>query len=240
MKDLQTWWDEENKNAKTAWLILGKGPTFDTRDKHDLTPYKTIAVNHVVREMRVDVASAVNFEVVGECADALHENCRFLLMPRYPHTIIGDAPLPLEEYFTRYPVLQTLSRENRLIWYNLSSDTFVPGAPVIRNCSFSVSILFNLLGHMGAKRIRTLGVDGGVSYGAAFASVAHTRLANGMTTYDHQFNDMMDAVKNYHLNYRPLGSTVGQRVFLETLLLRRRLRTNPRATLKRLLNARRP
>lgn len=203
MRELTEWWNEWGGSDR-KWLLIGKGPTFAARDQYDLSPYTTLAINHVVREIKTDVASCVNYDVVGECGDALYENCRYLLMPRYPHTIPGDAPFLLETYFDRYPVLARLSDEGRLVWYNLSSDTQYPGSPAIQNCGFSVGILFNLLGQMGARHLRTLGVDGGQAYAQAFSDMGHTRLANGMKSYDYQFQDMMTAVKRHNINYEPL------------------------------------
>ncbi len=206
MKELTEWW-EEFDGLSRRWLILGKGPSFEARDRYDLRPYTTMAINHVVREMKVDVVSAVNYDVVGDCSDAIYQNSRFLLMPRYPHSIPGDGDHLLETYFTAYPVLEALSQEGRLIWYNLSSDTIMEGSPVIKNGPFSVCILFNLLAQLGVRRIRTLGVDGGLAYASSFQDMTdRTRLANGMTTYDHQFNDMMKTVKQYHLDYAPLNT----------------------------------
>ena len=215
MREVTQWWGEFGGASRT-WLLLGKGPTFEARRRFDLTPFATLAINHVIREIPVDVTSAVNFDVARECADAIYANSRFLLMPRYPHTIPGDGPEPLEYYFADIPVLAAMSREGRLIWYNLSSDPVAPGSPIIQNAGFSVGILFNLLGELGARRLRTLGVDGGQAYAASFADMSgRTRLANGMTTYDHQFGDMMRAVRRYNLDYAALAPmTLAQRLRL--------------------------
>lgn len=204
MKELTQWWQEFG-GADRQWLVLGKGPSFEARDQYDLTPYTTLAINHVVREMPVEVASAVNFEVVEDCADAIYQNCRFLLMPRYPHTIPGEGPALLETYFDSIPVLRALDEEGRLVWYNLSTDPPLPESPVIRNSGFSVGILFCLLGSLGARHLRTLGVDGGAAYAGSFKDIeARTRLATGKSSYDFQFGDMMWAIREYGLDYEPL------------------------------------
>ena len=204
MRELSEWWQEMDGGSR-QWLIFGQGPSFEIRNRYDLRFYTTIAINHTVRELpSVDITSVINFDVLDDCGDDIDRNSRFLLMPRYPHTIPGDAPALLETYFERYPVLEKLSREGRLVWYNLSSDPLVPGSPVIENQSFSVCVLFNLLGAMGGRRVRTLGVDGGAAYGASFRDMEdRTRLANGMTTYDYQFKDMMRTVHKYRMHYSP-------------------------------------
>ena len=178
VKELTEWWQEIDGTSR-RWLILGKGPSFATRDQYDLSPYTTIAVNHVVREMQVDVTSAVNYDVVGDCRDVLYKNSRYVLMPRYPHTLLGEGPRRLETYFNEYPVLERLDHEGRLIWYNLSCDPAVDGSPIIRNGPFSVCILFQLLGGLGARSLRTLGVDGGLSYANVFHDMNETRGGGG-------------------------------------------------------------
>lgn len=227
MKELTEWWREIG-GAQRQWLLLGKGPSFEVRDRYDLRPYTTLAINHTVREMPVEVASAVNFEVVQDCGDAVYRNSRFLLMPRYPHTIPGEGPALLETYFDSIPVLRAMDEEGRLVWYNLSGDPALPGSPVVKNSAFSVGILFSLLGALGARQIRTLGVDGGVAYAASFKDIeARTRLATGKASYDFQFTDMMWAVRHYGLDYAPLQlPTVSQklRMYLTTPAPRRALR----------------
>lgn len=227
MKELTEWWREIG-GAQRPWLLLGKGPSFEERKHYDLRPYATLAINHVVREMPVEAVSAVNFDVVRECEHAIYQNSRWLLMPRYPHTITGDAPALLESYFDTIPVLKALADEGRLVWYNLSSDTIVPGSPVVLNCGFSVGILFNLLGALGAHRLRTLGVDGGLAYAGSFADMEdRTKLANGMKSYDFQFGDMMKAVRRYGLDYAPLLKlTFAQRLkmYIETPASRKYMR----------------
>ena len=205
LRELTEWWDEIDGSSR-SWLLLGKGPSFERRGEHDLSPYSTIAINHVVREMPVFATSAVNYDVIADCADAIYANSRYLLMPRYPHSVQGEADQPLEALFAKYPVLAALNREGRLVWYNLSSDPVQPGSPIIQNAGFSVCILFNLLAEMGAGRVRTLGIDGGLAYASSFADIeARTRLANGMPSYDFQFADMMATVKRYGLDYAPLA-----------------------------------
>lgn len=230
MKQVTVWW-EEMSGEERPWLLLGKGPSFETRSQFDLRPYTTIGINHVAREMRVDVTSVVNYDVLGDCGEEIARNSRFLLMPRFPHSIRGDHGPDLETYFGTFPFLERLSHEGRLIWYNLSSDpfycdpfaadTFFREPFIVENGPFSVCILFNLLGTLGARRVRTLGIDGGHAYAPAFGDMEErTRLANGMTSYDYQFEDMMRAVKRYGVDYAPLtGLTLSQRL--------RMLRTSP-------------
>jgi len=202
LRELTEWWRAVDGRSR-SWLILGKGPSFEQRGRYDLRPYTTLAINHVVREMPVFATSAVNYEVVGDCGDAIYRNSRYLLMPRYPHSLPGAGDHLLETYFETYPVLERLCREGRLVWYNLSSDRAAPGSPVIENGPFSVCILFNLLAAMGARRLRTLGIDGGRDYAPSFADLAGGD--GGRFKYDYQFQDMMATVKRCGLDYAPLA-----------------------------------
>lgn len=223
MRQVTAWWEEMNGEGR-RWLLIGKGPSFETRDQFDLRLYTTIGINHVAREMPVDVTSIVNYEVLADCGAQIARNSRYLLMPRFPHSIPGDSGPDLETYFGAFPFLERLSREGRLIWYNLSSDPLFcdPLTPdptrrelfVVQNGRFSVSILFNLLGALGAQQVRTLGIDGGRSYASSFADMEGSRkLANGIASYDYQFEDMMGTVKRYGFDYAPLtGLTLGQRL----------------------------
>jgi hypothetical protein len=214
MKQVTAWWEEMNGEDR-RWLLIGKGPSFEKQSRFDLGRYTTIGINHVARMMHVDVTSIVNYEVLADCGAEIARNSRYLLMPRFPHSIPGDHGPDLETYFDTFPFLERLSRDGRLIWYNLSSDPvfrdpLASGTPhqkpfIVENGSFSVCILFNLLGALGARQVRTLGIDGGRSYAPAFADMeASRKLANGIASYDFQFEDMTAAVKRYGLDYAPL------------------------------------
>ncbi len=102
---------------------------------------------------------------------------------------------------------------------------------MILNGLFSACILFNVLGAMGVRRVRTLGVDGGTSYAASFADIAATvKLANGLPTYDWQFQDLAASIERFGLNWSPLtGLPLGARA----LLLRSRVRYHLRAFYRR-------
>ena len=68
MIELTEWFANASLPAR-PWLVLGKGPTFDRRDRFDLTAYNRLSLNHVVNEVDVDVAHIIDIDVVGDCAD---------------------------------------------------------------------------------------------------------------------------------------------------------------------------
>lgn len=190
------------------WLLLGKGPTFSRRGGFDLAAYNLCALNHVVREMPVDVAHIVDVEVVAACADRLLDHARWLVMPRHPH--VGCRPDPgrrLESFFDSHPVLRQLEDRGRLVWYDLRSKTcpVLGTAPPLRVRFFSSELALQLLARLGARTVRSLGVDGGSNYSAAFADVQQaTLLANRQPSFDLQFGELQRIVAECDLDYEPL------------------------------------
>ncbi len=226
MKTLKEWWAGINGGAG-PWLVIGKGPTFERRHEFDLSPYRTVALNHVIREVTADVASAVDIDVVRDCADAIEKNAKFLLVPRYPH--VPPAPgaarqyahageKRIDAYFTEIPVLQRLSDAGRLVVYDLASHKGAPEAePQIPFGAFSGDVVVTILAMLGAKKLRLLGVDGGASYAPTFTDLADkTLLANGLTSFDAQSRGIGRAIWKYDLDCGPLVSEVPMRIFIGT------------------------
>lgn len=206
---LTRWLDERRADGALAgkpWLVLGKGPTFKQLTAAHLAAHHTFALNHVVREVAVDVAHAIDADVVQACGEALATNCRWLLMPRVPHA--GDRPgtHKLEDWFVELPELWELERQGRLVWYNCSTAKPHPGSPVVEVQYFSSEAAFGVLGRLGARSIRTLGVDGGRQYSAAFADLAgSTLLRNGQTLFDRQFERLRAIARQHGIDWRPLA-----------------------------------
>ncbi len=216
MKELTAWW-EETGGAERRWLLMGKGPSFARLAEFDVCDYSSVALNHVVRERPADVASAIDLDVVRDCGEAIERNARFLLMPRHPHVRCRPSRVPLESLLDGLPVLRRLSNAGRLVWYNLQSGPPAPGSPVVRCGFFSAEVVVNLLAMLGARRVRTIGVDGGTSYAGQFGDLANrTRLANGQSTFDRQFRGIARAIHRHNLDYAPLTSEAPARVFIGT------------------------
>jgi Glycosyl transferase family 8 len=198
-------WTETNGLAARPWLILGKGPSFSRHREFDLKRFNLLALNHVVRELQVDIAHAIDVDVVRSCADAVRTNCKWLMMPRRPHEDFKPAPRLLEDFFDELPVLRELSESGRLVWYNLGNSRPVGDAPVIGVRWFSSEAALNILGTIGAKEVRSLGLDGGRGYSSAFKDLqGTTMLANSHETFDIQFAEIEKIVKEHGLDYAPL------------------------------------
>jgi hypothetical protein len=204
MIDLRTWADTARVRDR-PWLLLGKGPSFSLHSEIDLSPYHLFGLNHVVREVRVDVAHAIDVDVAATCADAIRTNCRWLMRPRRPHVDFRPADRLLEDFFDEVPVLAELSGQGRLVWYDLCNSPPVGDGPIIRVKWFSSEAALSILGASGVKTIRSLGVDGGRGYSSAFDDLEQTTmLANGHPSFDRQFAEMEAIVAENSLDYAPL------------------------------------
>ncbi len=194
--------------ADAPWLLLGKGPTFARRGEFDISGFRKLGLNHVVREMAVDVAHVIDMDVVEACGDRLLENAQWVVMPRFPHVQCKPDPArPLESFFASHPVLKRLDEKGRLVWYDLRSKTCAPkgSAPPIKVRFFSSEAALRILARLGAKTIRSLGVDGGRSYSKSFADVQQsTLLANQQPSFDLQFREIAKIVAEERIDYETL------------------------------------
>lgn len=200
--------------ADRAWLMLGKGPSFERRNEFDLSAYNLLALNHVVEKLKVDIAHVIDVDVVEACGDSLEQNCDWLLMPRVPHVGARPSLQRLEDFVEAIPVLRRLDDQGRLVWYNAATtDQVFCGSPVVDVRWFSSEAALNLLAEMGVRQVRSLGIDGGQTYASAFGRLNDlTRLANGLPTFDAQFTELDQIVRDRGLDYEPLVQPV--RVFV--------------------------
>lgn len=182
-------WFAQHHRPEEPWLILGKGPSFASRDRYDLGGYRLLSLNHAVREQPVLVAHAIDLNVVAACEDVLESNAGFLVMPWYPHVDNRPGSLSLDQARADLPVLDRLAKAGRLLWYDLSTSRVRHGpGPVVRASYFSAEAGLSLLALAGVRRVRTLGVDGGSDYSNCFDDLKDkTLLANGRTSFDLQF-----------------------------------------------------
>lgn len=213
MRDLSEWMGQADFAGK-AWLLLGKGPTFDRRHEFDLGTYNTLSLNHVVDAQPVDVAHIIDVDVLAHCP-SIETNCRWLVMPRYPHLRSERSSRRLEDWFADYPVLERLDRDGRLVWYNLGGTPVIGSSPVIGAGYFSSEAALAILGRLGAKTVRTLGIDGGRSYASSFSALDNeTRLANGAFSFDLQARRLDVIASEHGIDFAPLIEPL--RIFIGT------------------------
>jgi hypothetical protein len=212
MLELTDWFSSATFPAR-PWLVIGKGPTFDRRDRFDLGEYNTVGLNHVVQQVTVDVAHVIDIGVVADCAESLRARCTWLVMPRWPHEASRPGSRMLEEWFDDVPVLRELDERGRLVWYNGITGRPEAGSPVIDTGEFSSEAVLRILGRMGARTVRTLGIDGGRAYANAFEHLAAaTLLENGAPAFDVQFERMLAIAAQFDLDVSPLVEPL--RVFI--------------------------
>jgi Glycosyl transferase family 8 len=201
MIELRDWIQQTRFEAK-PWLMLGKGPTFSRRNELPLGDYNLIGLNDVVNEQKVDVAHIIDIDVVGRAADRLRGNCDFLVIARRPHVGFKPSEKLLEDYFDELPVLKELDEQAKLVWYNAATSPPVGSSRSIGVSFFSSEAAMNILGELGAKKVRTLGIDGGSSYGSEFEGTP--ALQNGLPSFDAQFRQLEDIVAQWGIDYDPL------------------------------------
>lgn len=195
-------WGRSLVADERPWLVLGKGPSFACHEEFELDQFRLFGLNHVVRELPVDVAHAIDVDVVEACAAQLIDHCRWLVMPRFPHVKHRPTRHPLEHFVEKIPVLRDLEGEDRLVWYNLDWAAPAPGSPVIPVRHFSSEAALSILGLIGAKEVYSLGIDGGRRYSASFPTL--TLLANRQESFDVQFKELDRITREYGMEYRAL------------------------------------
>ena len=203
---------------RKEWLILGKGPSYEFVQNINLNDYYTFSLNHVVREHVVDLAHAIDIDVVDDCAGTIETNARFLVLPYYPHVRHNPTSKSIDDFVKEMPILQSLKEQGRLIWYNLSTARKPVGtSPVIVAKFFSAEAAVNILATCGVKRIRSLGVDGGNSYAAKYDDLkAKTLLANTRSSFDCQFQQIAKTIRTGGLFYAPLHKQAPVQIFVGT------------------------
>ena len=200
MREVTQWWSQASGSDDT-WLILGKGPTLERKDEFDFGAFRIIGLNHVIRDIPVEVLSVMDMDVIAECAHEIDRNARFLLMPRYPHVNFRPSEQPLETFFGEFSILEKLSKADRLVWYNYADSEKELPSPQVPEGYFSGEVIIKLLAVLGARSIRTLGVDGGTAYSSRFAE--KTPLANQHSSFDLQWSGITETVHRYGIDYAP-------------------------------------
>jgi hypothetical protein len=216
MKSFFEWFAASGIDPEQTWVILGKGPSFAGRSRWDLKRYRTMSLNHVVREQPVTVAHMIDFDVVDACGESLLENAQVVVLPWVPHVNNRPGPNNLAELAQRNALLRRLNQQGRLLWYNHSKARQRNGeSPVVRVKFFSAVAAINLLAAAGVHTIRSLGVDGGASYSREFDDLKDkTLLANSRSSFDRQFEEIALTISTTGIDYAPLNTAAPLRVYV--------------------------
>jgi hypothetical protein len=209
-------WIKSHKNDK-PWLILGKGPSFEKRNEYNLDDYYLLSLNHVIEKLPVDLAHAIDLDVVLSCQKAIANNAKFLVMPFVPHVKNKPGPLNLHEILEQNTFLKSLSNQGRLLFYNHLPSRKFGQDPIVEVRYFSSEAAINLLAMGGVHKIRTLGVDGGNTYGTTFSSLNNvTLLANGRKSFNKQFEQIAKTIMKTNIDLAPLDIPSPIKVYVAT------------------------
>jgi hypothetical protein len=216
MKAFFDWFAGLPPSTTSRWVIFGKGPSFSQRGEFDLAGYRTLSLNHVVRDQVVDVAHMIDVDVAVACDDTLERNAAVLVMPWYPHHRNRAGKRTLAEWVEAVPVLQRLETAGRLLWYDLSTSPRRHGpGPTVQATYFSAEAALSLLALAGARHVRSLGVDGGASYSGEFKDLQEkTLLNNGHRSFDKQFQGFARTIMQTGVDYAPLGIESPIKIFV--------------------------
>ena len=205
-------WIRDYEKRDYPFLILGKGPSFSLRNRFSLEQFTTVSLNHVIREQKVDVAHMIDIDVVEDCHQALLDHAEWLLMPEVPHINSKPTPLRLHDFVNTVPVLREFERRGRLLCYPLWTARQKSQYPIATG-TFSGSIVVNLLSRLGVEEVRSLGVDGGISYSHTFNDLTDkTLFRNGHASFDVQLAEIKKTVEDSQMSYAPLVEPI--RIFV--------------------------
>jgi len=227
MQNFFEWFAANKEHYQMPWLILGKGPSYAGIDQYDLSNFFTVSLNHVVKNQKVTVAHAIDFDVVESCVLEIDINAQYLVLPWHPHFAHRPTDKSLADLVEENEFIRKLNKEGRLLWYHkvprsIEENDVVYSAkenpkkfPEVPVLYFSAEAVVNLLGIAGVKKIRSLGVDGGTTYSNDFKNLTDkTLLVNGQSSFDLQFKSISKAIMKLNIDYAPLNLENPIRIFV--------------------------
>jgi hypothetical protein len=217
LPDFFDWYRLQNSSMlQRPWLVLGKGPSFAVVKNIDISHFNTFGLNHVVMEMKVDIAHMIDLDVVERCGEVLLSNASYVLMPWFPHVNNRPGKRSLEELIQCIPILNKLASAGRVLWYNKTGSPPQGHSPSVRVVYFSAEAPYALLGMAGVQTIRSLGIDGGATYASNFSGLP-TLLANGQPSFDKQFQEIARSIMAYKIDAAPLNVESPIRIYVATM-----------------------
>ena len=201
------------------WLIVGKGPSFAPERVADFGfPFNVVGMNHVAREIPVYFSHIADYDIVDAYGEVIKRNAKFLIMPWNPYYKAQPTVETLETLSEKIPALKRMAKEERVLWYDTAGSRLQRGRgkyPTIRHRRYTTAGVVNLLAQAGVKTIRTLGIDGGITYANAFKDLEQTTLlANGELSFDKQFEDVAGVLFKTGVDFAPLGCDSPIRVYI--------------------------
>jgi hypothetical protein len=200
-----TRWFAEHGRSYGDVLVVGKGPSYgkvreitDVREK-----FLVIGLNEVACVMPVHVAHVANMDVF-DSYERRGINSDLLLMPWQPHGLDGrSGHKTLVDLMAENKIIRMYGEADKLIFYNLiTGDAPNVGERVVPVTFGSADIIVCILSRLGVKRIRTAGIDGGVSYSNEFSWLKPLKF--GAASYDNQKPVIDSYIKAFGLDYKAL------------------------------------
>jgi len=179
-------WIKSNEYDKKPFLMMGKGPSLELENKIDRSKYISLGLNHLPETYKVEVAHAIDCEVLDEAGTALVKNAEYLVMPWYPNHKFKPHTKNLEELCKENAILDRFRKAGRLLTYNRMHCPPCPlGGKPINLIFFSGDSVFQLLSVLGEPVIYSIGIDGGSTYDKQFDHLKP--LENGRNDFNDQF-----------------------------------------------------
>lgn len=180
-------WIKSISKPNKPFLMIGKGPTLSLESNIQRSKYISIGLNHVSSKYDVDIAHAIDLEVLIECGSEIYKKAKYLLMPWYPNYKFNPHNKNLQELLNENETIKSFYDSGRLLTYNRANGLSPHpdgGVPVLPRF-FSGDTVFQLLSLLNEKKIYSIGVDGGTQYSSEFSNLKS--LENGRSSFDDQF-----------------------------------------------------
>ena len=68
--------EELLKQINKPILLLGKGPSFEIRDKFLLPKFFTVTLNHAARAQESDLCSLIDIDVFDDCGEEIYKKSK--------------------------------------------------------------------------------------------------------------------------------------------------------------------
>lgn len=211
------------------WLVLGKGPSFSGYRPEMGLGFNTVALNHAMRGLKVQLGHTLDIEVIEQMDAGSLDGVEYLCIPWRPHVrhpipltggkvFFGPGKLTLADYCQQMPVLRDFMLRGRLMTYNFCTATASEqraDLPMVEGYTFSAAVVTRLLAQSGVTHIRTLGVDGGNRYSDTFQDLAQlTKLQTHQSSFDAQFAEIAATIQRFSVDFGALDQQVPALVFV--------------------------
>ena len=125
------WYNSNTFNK--PWLIVGKGPTFDSIHKVNLHDYNVLGLNHVMYRIPCLLGHAIDYDVFTMSERNLL--CRHIVTPWEPHINFVPGGAAASNLFAN----KDLNIDVPVLWYNSdrSNKLMIQSGPVVRVKLFS-------------------------------------------------------------------------------------------------------